>query len=81
MRRWPKPGRARRDGLDRAVLVVGDEHAERAAVDLLGEDQQRPRAFITRSSVGSRSWGWEIGLVVMRMQRVLEDRLHPLAVA
>ena len=36
-------GRAHGDGLQRAVLVVGDEHPERAAVDLLGEDHQRPR--------------------------------------
>ena len=31
------------DRLDRPVLVVGNEHAERRAVDLLGQDHERPR--------------------------------------
>ena len=56
------------DGLDRAVLVVGHQHPERAAVDLLGEHDERPRvAAMTRSSTGRRSFGCESGLLVMRM--------------
>jgi hypothetical protein len=61
IRRWPKPGARTRDGLERAVLVVGDQHPERRAVDLLGQDHQRPRDFMTASSVGMRSCGCEIG--------------------
>ena len=59
--------RARRHGRDRLVLVVRDEHAERAAVDLLGQDHQRTRVLHHASSAGRRSRGCGIGWFVIRM--------------
>ena len=81
MRRWPKPGRAHGDGLERAVLRVGDEHAERAAVDLLGQDDQRAR--VLHHEVEHRQEVVRVRDRLVRHEdvRVLEHRLHALRVA
>ena len=68
------------DRLERAVLVVRDQHAERGAVDLLGQDDDRPRGL--HDGVERRHEVLRVRDRLGRHEdvRVLEDRLHPRAV-
>ena len=51
-----EPGRLGRDALEHAVDVVVHQHAQRRALDGLGDDHQRSGARITLSSSGISCW-------------------------
>jgi hypothetical protein len=72
--------RAHGHGLNRPVLVVLHEQAERRAVDLLGEDQQRTGRLHQRVERGHQVVDVGDRIAGEQDRRVLEHRLHPLGV-
>ncbi len=76
-----EPGRARRHGLERAVAVVRHQHPERASVDLLGQDHERPR--VLHDEVERRQEVTRVGDRPRRHQHVwvVEHGLHAVLVA
>ena len=67
MRRWPKPGaRTATASIVRCWLL--ETSMPSAGPSTFSASTTSGRwAFMTRSSAGRRSWGWEIGLFVMRI--------------
>jgi hypothetical protein len=64
------------------VLRVGDEHPQRARLDVLGQHDQRPTRLARRRVQHGHEVLWVLqGPVGHEDQRVLEDRLHPVLVA
>ena len=81
MRRWPKPGaRAATASIVRCWLLATSMPSARA-VDVLGQDHERPRVLHHRVERRQQVVGVLDRLVGHEDVRVLEDRLHPLGVA
>ena len=60
-------GRAHRHALEDPVDVVVHQHRQRAALDVLGDDDQRPRVRMTLSSSGMSCWTLVIFSLQSRM--------------